>query len=268
MERASPLSSCNQFYRLVISYCGIDYSGWQIQNQGQRTIQGEVEKALVHLFGNIEKKVIASGRTDAGVHALGQVIRIELGKVLAPQALRNGLNSVLPLSIRVLKCEVSSSDFHPIGASKNKTYHYLFQTWEHFHPLLEGRVAFLKGRLTDEKKMLQAASLFKGVHDFCNFFTTGSEVHSTTREIYCCELNYCENYFPPEFGGSGVYRLEICGNGFLKQMVRMIVGALWCIGQGKAELADLEIFLKVKQEKRLGAVAPADGLYLYSVEYP
>lgn len=253
------------FYKLLIQYRGTDYFGFQVQTEDQRTIQGEINRALKEIAKSDEIKSIGSGRTDAGVHALGQVVRICIPLIIPPESLVRALNSHLPHDIRVISAENCDENFHPIFTAKLKEYNYVFT--------LETLGAFSTELIThyphdlDIEKMNKACKLFLGEHDFVNFQCQGTEVATTVRDITECEvLSFDTNGHWSNLVGK-YYVIRVVGNGFLKQMVRLMVGALWNIGRGKIEESDLHRALKVPVERRLGATAPPQGLYLKVVHY-
>ena len=218
----------------------------------------KISKGEVHTIG--------AGRTDTGVHALAQMVKVSMPLQIETDALLKALNSLLPLDIRVLECSLSREDFLPTTHALSKTYFYLFTNLQELNAFQNKYMANISFEL-DFEKMKKACKLFVGEHDFKDFQVTGSEVKTTVREIFHCELsgphhdNLC-GIFP------SYYKLEISGNGFLKQMVRLIVGCLWDIGRNKVSLEELEKALKTPTGKRLGKVAPAEGLYKSQVVYP
>jgi tRNA pseudouridine38-40 synthase len=259
------LSTSNQFI-LRISYQGTRYNGWQIQPGKVPTIQLEFHKAIEKLFPGHNFKIIASGRTDSGVHAHGQVLSLELAKEMDEVSLLRALNSMLPADIRVRDLVRGSGDFHPIFNADWKIYHYYFSPSENL---------FFRDIVTtfpfdlDIDLMTQAAQKFVGTYDFKNFQCQGTDVDSTVREIYECTINKVS---PGEFGFweqcDDIYVFKVKGEGFLKQMVRLMVGATVQIGKKKASIADLESALRPTDELlRVGPTAPPQGLFLHQVHY-
>lgn len=252
-------------YKLVIQYKGTHFHGFQIQAQ-ERTIQGELNRALQQLSQSAAVKSIGSGRTDAGVHAFGQVVRIDIPVEIPEKSIVRAINSHLPEDIRVMEAQICNEDFHPIFSAKSKEYNYVFTTRELISPFAHELVTSIPYKL-DIDTMHKGASLFVGRHDFINFQCTGTEVDSTVREIYSCEIlhhnstelwcSMIEDYFV----------FKVVGNGFLKQMVRLMMGALWSLGRGKITLQELEDSLVNPLDQRLGATAPPQGLYLIKVHY-
>lgn len=252
-------------YRLVCSYQGTGYLGWQVQPDSLRTIQGQLHRALEKVFKSTEIKSQGSGRTDAGVHAIGQVVKVTVPFSIEEKKLPLALNAHLPPEIRILESQSCSPEFHPIRDAQKKEYQYLFSNLT--RPSLFGREFMANCPFElDLQVMEKACSLFLGEHDFHNFFCTGTEVSSTLRHIYSCTLEQRAGY-------NGLldshYCFKVEGSGFLKQMVRLMVGAVWSVGRGKASLSDLEESLKSGSKSlKIGAVAPPEGLYLVKVFYP
>ena len=252
-------------YKIIVQYKGTHYQGFQVQSVG-RTIQGEINTALKLLSKSDEVKSVGSGRTDAGVHALAQVIRIEIPVDIPAENLARAMNSVLPDDIRVTNAAVVTNDFHPIFSAKSKEYNYVFSTDSLNSPFVGELMTYFSGEL-DIELMKKGCALLCGEHDFINYQCVGTEVESTMRKIIACEIvhldslghwkNFCGDY----------YVLKVTGNGFLKQMVRLLMGALVSLGKGKISLEDLEKSLKVPLKNRLGPTAPPQGLYLKEVHY-
>ena len=250
-------------YKITLKYKGTNYFGWQSQND-QVTIQGELNKALIKLSKSQNVKTLGSGRTDAGVHALAQIVKAEISIDIEDKALMRGLNSLLPEDIRVTDCESCSNDFHPVFHAKSKNYRYLF-TLEDLTPFNQDNIVKYPHRSFDEKLFKEALALFVGEHDFQNYFCVGTEVKTTTRTIYEAKLEKVDREFVD--GEQNVFILNITGSGFLKQMVRLIVGALFHAASGKVSIESIKDSLIHKIDKKLGPVAPAEGLYLASVSY-
>lgn len=253
-------------YKITIQYKGTHYQGFQVQNNGQ-TIQGQLNKALSVLAKSEDVKTIGSGRTDAGVHALGQVVRVEIPLDIPEEGLMKGLNAHLPWDIRIQKVEKCSEDFHPIFHAESKEYNYVFCLGESQSPFSKELMTQFPKDL-DIELMNQAAKLFCGTHDFINYQCTGTDVASTVRRIDYCEVVTCSStshwrHFEGEY-----YVLKIKGNGFLKQMVRLIMGALVAVGRKRVTLDEVkESLIGNPLQNRLGPTAPPQGLYLVEVHY-
>jgi tRNA pseudouridine38-40 synthase len=253
-------------YKAKIQYIGTSYCGWQIQPT-DKTIQGSLNKALIQINKSKDIVTLGSGRTDSGVHAFGQVVKISMPLLIGSEELIKALNSLLPQDIRVLEVQKVSKDFHPIAQAKWKEYSYLFSTSRNLSVFHKQFVTEAPTGLNIEK-MKSACKLFEGEHDFKDFQCVGTEVSSTVRCVFSCQLeDYIDSWgpFPNE---PNIYMLSVNGNGFLKQMVRLIVGTLWSVGQEKVSLEALESSLLSPSGEKLGIVAPPNGLYLKEVFYP
>ena len=252
-------------YRATLSYKGTRFQGWQIQPTGL-TVQGELNRALASVSKTTEVRTIGSGRTDAGVHARGQVVRMDTPLVIAPGNLLKALNTFLPPDIRVVDCAESLETFQPTFDAESKWYSYFFIQHPYPDPLVGDLVASY-GFALNEGLMREACRRFVGRHDFVNFYTEGTEVSSTVRTIHSCELHRVSaGELPFPYHGP-VFEIRIHGEGFLKQMVRLMVGAIWSVGRGKIAPDEITRALASARRERLGATAPAEGLYLMRVVY-
>jgi tRNA pseudouridine38-40 synthase len=253
-----------QHYKLEIEYKGSRYLGWQVQPEGAGlTVQGELNRALKIISKSDEVKSMGAGRTDAGVHALGQVAKVGIPLMIPPEKLVKALNGNLPDDIRVLSADTSDADFFPTVHAKSKEYHYRFSCQRTSTALQGDFVANYPYEL-DLEKMREACRVFIGEHDFTNFYCEGTEVASNIREIFECEILEIPQdgwMLPPH------YLFRIVGSGFLKQMVRLLVGAVWNVGRGKITVAELAASLSSTRVSRLGVVAPPEGLYMVRVNY-
>jgi len=263
------------YYRGEISYAGHLFHGWQVQ-PGIRTIQGEVEIALKKLAKSDDVQIIGSGRTDAGVHALKQIIRIRLPKQFPDFGLKNGLNSVLPMEIRVNEMTQADENFNPQFDAQWKTYSYLFTSRNvgPFHyPFITEAYEDI-----DFEGVRNASKLFIGTHDFHHFHCLGTPTKTTVREIYQLKVT---NGLPLQLKNTlpeieGLMSFTVTGSGFLKQMVRLIVGACFEYSRGKLSEQEIKDALSRKhkfamdsdiKKLHLTAVAPPNGLYLLDVGY-
>lgn len=252
-------------YKIHIQYKGTQYLGFQVQSEGS-TIQGEINRALKTISKSEEIKTIGSGRTDSGVHALGQVLRIEIPIDIEPESLVKAMNSHLPTDIRVISASRVQDNFHPIYSAKSKEYNYVFCLDSVPSPFLRELVTYFPKDL-DVDLMQKAAQEFCGEFDFINYQCVGTEISSTIRTIMKCEIMHCKSTDHwAQFTGD-YYVLKIVGNGFLKQMVRLIMGALVSVGRGKVSLVELRESLQKPLQNRLGPTAPPQGLYLLEVHY-
>lgn len=251
-------------YKLILEYKGTGYLGWQIQPEGSGpTIQGELNRALRAISKNDDVRSLGAGRTDAGVHALGQVAKVDIHLKITPESLVKALNGNLPEDIRILHAEISDAEFFPTVHAKSKEYHYRF-TCQRTSTALQNDLIQNHSYELDLAKMREACKILIGEHDFTNFFCEGTEVSSNVREMYECEIlevNQGLWMLPPH------YIFRVVGNGFLKQMVRLMMGAVWNVGRGKITLSDLQNALGPTKLSKLGAVAPPNGLYMVRVNY-
>jgi len=240
--------------RLVIAYDGSGYLGWQIQ-PGVRTLQDTVEKGLETILGN-PVRIYASGRTDTGVHAFGQVVNFHTPSSIPVDGLLRGLNSILPGDISVLSAEEADLDFHAQFQAKKKTYVYVIDTGPLRSPFLD-RYALHEKYALDAEAMRASARFLLGEHDFTSFLASGSSVKTTVRNITISEIITRGN----------MVLFLIQGSGFLRYMVRNIVGTLLLVGRGKLPPEEIERIIARKDRGFAGPTAPPQGLYLVNVEY-
>ena len=242
--------------KAVIAYEGTDFHGWQVQ-PGRRTIQGEIEHALSTLEGG-PVKVHGSGRTDAGVHARGQVASFHLANPMPLENLARAANHRLPPAIRLLEVAHAPESFHARHSATAKTYEYRMWRGEICSPFNRRYVFHLPYPL-DEQAMIEAAPRFEGERDFRSLATRDREPkESTVRTIFSSSLQREADEL--------VYRVR--GSGFLYNMVRNIVGVLIEIGRGAWGPEDIERILGARDRRAAGPTAPAPGLFLDNVEYP
>ena len=273
-------------YRITLAYDGTDYVGWQRQTNGI-SIQGLIEDAL-RALDERDVTLHGAGRTDAGVHALGQVASFTLHRALPCDALVRALNARLPAAIRVLSAHEAPADFHPRFSARQKTYRYRIWNGDAINPF-ECRYAWHVSGALDAGAMQAAAALLVGRHDFAAFQSTGSEVATTEREIVSSRIIAG---LPPSrstrFGGPGkpcatqtmpqaaqtvpqsgepliVY--EVTGTGFLRHMVRAIVGTLVEVGRGRQPIEWMGRVLASRDRAMAGPTAPPEGLFLVGVTY-
>jgi tRNA pseudouridine38-40 synthase len=252
-------------YRVKISYKGTHYRGWQAQSKLEvesepASVQGTIHQVLRKISKYQECKIAGTSRTDAGVHATGQLGKVSIPTEIAPAKLMQGMNSLLPADIRILSCEPCEKSFNPKTCATQKEYRYYFSCAEVANPVLGDLVAHVPGSL-DWERMSEAAQLFVGEHDFYNFYRHNSASATTVRTVVSCEL--FETKLEP-FGESlGV--IQIRGEGFLKQMVRYIAGTLFEVGRGSVSLQEIRRYLEHHQEDKLCPKAKAHGLHLVLV---
>jgi len=241
--------------KLTIAYDGTDFHGWQVQ-PGLATIQGTLEDVLGEIEGGAVH-VAGSGRTDAGVHALSQVAAVSLSNPIPLDNLRKAVNRLLPPAIRVLAVAEAELDFHPRHHAVSKMYEYRIFRGE-VCPPLEWRYVHHYPYPLDVARMAALASLLEGRHDFGVFAASDDrELESTVRDIFSSRLEI--------EGGHMFYRVS--GSGFLKHMVRNIVGTLIEAGKGNLDESSLRELLTAGCGKHAGPTAPAKGLFLVRVNY-
>lgn len=240
--------------RLVLSYDGSDFYGWQVQ-PGLRTIQETVESALETILKK-KIRIHAAGRTDAGVHAFGQVASFFSDSSIPADALSRAVNSLLPHDIAVIDVQDVGSDFHPRYSARSKTYMYAINMTPVRNPMFSRYVLHIKESLNIDA-MANAADLFLGEHDFESFMGVGTPVKSTIRTVMQSAISV---------RGHMLY-YAIKGNGFLKHMVRNIVGTLLEVGKEKIDPLEIKRIIESKTRSEAGPTAPPQGLYLLSVEY-
>lgn len=238
--------------KISVEYIGTNYSGWQKQENAS-TIQEKIENSIFLITGK-PTEVFGSGRTDAGVHALGQVANFEMTSSIPAERVKYALNQHLPKDIRVLSSEEVPEEFHSRFSARHKTYLYKVQTGDVKRCFEDGRAYFVKGSL-DIGKMQAAAKEFLGEHDFSAFKSEGSSAKNFVREIYKLDINQVGD----------IIEIEICGNGFLYNMVRIIAGTLIEIGKGKT--FNISEILISKDRGKAGPTVPAQGLFLKEVAY-
>ena len=240
--------------KMTIEYDGTRYAGWQRQTNGIG-VQQVVEEAIEKATG--KKTVIyAAGRTDAGVHALGQVVHFDTDTTIPPEKISYALNSFLPDDIRIVSSQATDNEFHARFGAKAKTYVYTFYNAEHASALYRNLNAHARGDI-DIETMKRAAKQIVGTHDFASFCASGSEVETTVRTVYSLEINN-----EPPF-----ISLEITGSGFLYNMVRIIAGVLLDVGRGRLSSEDVEKIIAAKDRRKASATAPACGLVLKQIYY-
>lgn len=240
--------------KLTLAYDGTDFHGWQIQPQ-VRTIQGELQTALQKLF-NHDVSVTGSGRTDAGVHAQGQVANVETIRSMDTDAVLRGANALLPEEIRVLSVEEVAPEFHSRHSAKAKTYEYHIWRPAVVSPFHLRYVYPFRYPL-DEDLIDRGTAYFLGPHDFTSFCATATEVEDRTRTIFEASWDRSETTW--------VFRIR--GNGFLQYMVRTISGTLLEIGQGRLEPGKLPDIFDARDRRLAGPSLPSRGLHLIAVEY-
>jgi tRNA pseudouridine38-40 synthase len=243
-------------FKLTIEYDGTNYHGWQIQ-AGDVTIQETIETALSTMTRE-KIRISGSGRTDAGVHAYAQVASFKTRSNIPAHGFFAGLNSLLPDDIVITACEAVDDDFHARFSARHKTYHY--RIYNRPVPIAVGRhYAWHIRKKLDAAAMEEAAGHVIGTHDFKSFEGAGSPREHTTRTVVGTSLSVTEN---------GYLVFEITANGFLRYMVRNLVGTLVDVGLGKISPEGFRQILEAENRDLAGATAPANGLFLVRVDYP
>ncbi len=240
--------------RIWVAYDGTNYHGWQIQDNGI-TIEEELNRALTELLGQ-ETRVIGASRTDAGVHALMNVAVFDTSGRIPAEKICYALNARLPEDIRILRSEEVPADWHPRRCESRKTYEYRICRSEIQQPLRR-LYAHHVYRELDLAAMAKAAHFLEGEHDFQSFCQAGSQAETTVRRIYQAVLE--------EQGEELVIR--VTGNGFLYNMVRIIVGTLLEVGAGRMSPEDIPLILEKRDRGAAGPTAPAKGLTLVKYEF-
>jgi len=259
-------------HSLVVSYKGTSYFGWQDlgTNEQKPTIQASINQVLNKICKYQSCTVSAASRTDAGVHAQGQVVKITIPLAIESEKLQLGMNSLLPDDIRIVKCQPCAVEFNPHKDSKSKEYHYYFCTDTIYNPVLNDTVAHIpsnnKASTTgslDIELMKQACKLFIGEHDFYSFAKRDTNMSSTFRTIISCEILQAQ----PSTFGNEIYYLKIVGEGFLRYMVRYIAGALFALGRNNLSLSDISEALVNHKEEKISSRAKSRGLHLIQICY-
>jgi tRNA pseudouridine38-40 synthase len=245
-------------YRVTLAYDGTDFAGWQLQHPARgRTVQGVLEAALARIVGEERVAVLAAGRTDAGVHALGQVASFELPRELPAGELQRALNGLLPADVRVLDVAEAPPGFHPRKDAVSKVYRYELDCGGVPLPQRRRTAAFIPGRL-EEGAVREAAALYLGRHDFASLASAGGSAKTTVRTVVRSEAVFS--------GATLVYETE--ADGFLRKMVRSMVGGLIAAGRGTMRVEELARALEARDRRGWPAPAPAGGLTLVRVTYP
>ena len=241
--------------KLTIEYDGKDFNGWQKQPT-KLNIQGTIEQAIKIVTGE-EVDLMASGRTDAGVHAFGQVANFKTNSNIPIEKIAIALNSNLKKSIRIISAEEVDEKFHSRLTCKKKTYRYVINNSEFSSAIYRNLETHIPQKL-DVGKMKQGAKYFEGEHDFKAFKASGTSSKSSIRTIYKAEVF--------EMPNNRIY-IELTGNGFLYNMVRIIAGTLVEVGLGKIKAEEINDIMESKRRENAGKTLPPQGLYLVNVEY-
>ncbi len=247
-----------RYLKLTLAYDGTDYVGWQVQPNGV-SVQQRLEEAWAQTTQE-HVRIVASGRTDSGVHAMGQVCSVATTTQLNCNTLIRALNANTPDDISIVEAAEIKNEFHAIRDASRKTYRYQIQFGRIRNPLTIRDHWFCPYALNLDA-MEQAARFIEGEHDFASFQAAGAERMSTVRNVSCLELNFSQQ---------GLFQylyIDATSNGFLYNMVRNIVGTLVRVGQGSETAPWVMDVLQKKDRSHAGPTAPAHGLVLMSVEY-
>ncbi len=240
--------------KLIVAYDGTNYCGWQVQPNGN-TIEAELNRHLSELLGE-EIKVTGASRTDAGVHAMGNVAVFDTSARMPAEKISYAMNTRLPSDIRIQGSEEVAPDFHPRFCETRKTYEYRICNRRFANPCERLYSLFYYWDL-DEKRMQQAGNYLIGTHDFTSFCTNRPEIPNRIRTIETLDV----------MRAGEMITVRICGNGFLYNMVRIIVGTLLRVGSGQMEPEEIPKILEAKDRGLAGETARPEGLMLKQIEY-
>ncbi len=241
--------------RLIVEYEGTAYVGWQAQPNGV-AVQQKIEEAIENVTG-VRSVLQGSGRTDSGVHALAQVAHFDTGARMPADKFAFALNTFLPPDIRILYSDEVPDSFHARFDAKRKHYRYTIQTGPHADVFTRNTALHVHAPL-DFDRLQSTASEYSGEHDFRAFMSSGSTMENTVRTIYFSEWSADGKYL----------HYDVCGNGFLYNMVRIMVGTMLEINAGRLPRDSVQKAFSTPERSFAGATAPAHGLTLYRVVYP
>jgi tRNA pseudouridine38-40 synthase len=244
-------------YKITLAYDGTGLIGWQRQARGV-SVQGLVEDAVRPIAG-ADVHVAGAGRTDAGVHALGQVASFAFERAVDPPTLMRAMNARLPAEVRVLSAETVPASFHARFSARGKSYQYRILNADVLDPFERAYVWHVIGAL-DVAVMSRAASYFVGEHDFSAFQAGEGTAKSAVRKVFHCGVRMAD-------GGESMILVDVSGDGFLRHMVRTLVGSLVDIGRGRRPAEWIQELLAGRRRTDAGPTTPARGLFLVSVDY-
>jgi len=252
--------------KLLLEYDGTAYQGWQIQKRGL-TIQGILEERILKITGS-QSRVIGASRTDAGVHALGQVVVFRTESKLSPERIKKALNALLPQNIRILDVSEVDESFNPRHNAQRKSYFYIISNQRGSSAFFYKYTWGVKQPL-ELKTMMEAAQILIGKHDFSSFQGNSSDTKNTVREIFslCIERLEEMDFMTMRMKGDFI-KITIEADGFLRHMARNIVGTLIEIGRGRISVHRMEEILRSCNRKLAGPTAPPHGLFLERIVYP
>jgi len=247
-------------FKLLLQYDGTDFHGWQVQ-ENSRTIQGELER-VIGMLEDAEVKVVGSGRTDAGVHAEGQIANVRMKRAFTPEKLKNAINGNMWRDIRVMQAETAPDEFHARFSAKRKTYIYRVINAPVISPFWR-RYAHHEGRPLDVARMNDAARRFLGEHDWTAFSSAQIDGENRVRRVtdFTVESRWDER------AGGAMIQFRITANGFLRYMVRSIVGTMLEVGRAEKDSDTIQTAIVTGNRDLAGKTAPAQGLTLLSVDY-
>lgn len=248
------LTIAHRCVKLTVTYDGSAFFGYQYQ-PGIPTIQGELERAFRKITGE-KQRAIGAGRTDAGVHAVEQVVLLRIQCPIPVEKLIIGMNSALPGALRISRANEVNSDFHPCFSATGKHYRYLFRRIKKPSPFLQ-RFFWQIDPEIDVAAMNEAAELFVGEHDFASFAKSPHRYKSTVRRVLEAKVSESDE----------IIQFDVIGTGFMHNMVRNMSQALYLIGRGEMSPEELKELYRNQNRRRLGAPAPPGGLYLMKVMY-
>jgi tRNA pseudouridine38-40 synthase len=261
--RATEYKKAVRHIRLVVEYDGTGLCGWQRQANGA-TVQGHLEAALGKLLVH-DVTVAGASRTDAGVHARGQVAGFRTERAIPVHGIRRGTNALLPDAIAIVEASEAADDWHPRFSATGKHYRYLLFTRADRSPRWRDRAWHHPDKL-DRGAMREAAAALIGEHDFAAFRAAGCTAKHTVRRIDQVEVSELPDELPGE-GQAPVIAIDVRGNAFLRNMVRIVVGTLVEVGRGRRSPGQVAEILASRDRTRAGITAPARGLELVSVRY-
>lgn len=242
-------------YKMIIQYDGTRYDGWQRQGNTKNTIQEKIENVIGELLEE-EIDLNGSGRTDAGVHALGQVANFKTDREFDAEHMLMEINRYLPKDIRLLSLDEADLRFHSRLNARKKTYLYRIDNTA-FGSVFDRKYAMRFNERLDVNAMREAAAFYVGEHDFKSFCTKKNMKKSTVRTIYSVDI--AEN--------NGIIEITYCGSGFLYNMVRILTGTLMEAGRGRIKPCDISGIIEARDRGKAGFTAEPEGLFLKSVEY-
>lgn len=243
-------------YKITIQYDGTKYRGWQVQRNTDMTIQGKLQTLITRLLG-YDTEVIGSGRTDAGVHAIGQVANFHTKECIDEKEFARSINSYLPEDIAVISIEKVDGNFHARYSATEKTYRYRIYTGEYSNVFERKYLYNYKGNALNVDAMREAAGYMLGEHDFKSFCGNRHMKKSTVRNVM--SINIIER--------TNEIDIEYTGNGFLQNMVRIMTGTLIEVGNGARNATDIPGIIDRQDREYAGYTAPASGLCLVNVKY-